>query len=63
VKLRLIVDLPAPDDVTRVGTLRVDHFVIEVGAMEYGLVLDGILGMDFLLQTRAKLNFNQLTIR
>jgi hypothetical protein len=52
-----------PVDSLAVGTLRVDQFVIEVGAMDYGFLLDGILGMDFLLSTRAKLNFNQLTIR
>ena len=46
-----------------VGNLAIDQFVVEIGAMDYGLPLEGILGMDFLLQTRAKINFNQLTIR
>ena len=46
-----------------IGNLHVDEFVVEIGAMDYGLPLQGILGMDFLPQTRAKINFNQLTIR
>ena len=46
-----------------IGNLHVDRFVIEIGALDYGLPLDGILGVDFLLRTRAKINFNQLTIR
>ena len=46
-----------------IANLEVSEFVVEVGAMDYGLPLEGILGMDFLLQTRAKINFNQLTIR
>jgi len=50
-------------DSLTVGTLCVEQFVIEIGAMDYGFPLEGILGMDFLLSTRAKLNFNQLTIR
>ena len=50
-------------DCLAVGKLHVRDFVIEVGAMAYGFTLDGILGLDFLLQTRAKLNFNQMTLR
>ena len=46
-----------------IANLEVSEFVVEVGAMDYGLLLEGIFGMDFLLQTRAKINFNQLTIR
>ena len=50
-------------DKLAIGNLQVDQFVVEIGAMDYGLPLEGILGMDFLLQTRAKINFNQLAIR
>lgn len=37
----------------RVGNLRQRDFTIQVGAMDYGLRCDGILGLDFLLRTRA----------
>jgi len=44
------------------GNLRVDNFLIEVGAMQYGFNLDGIVGMDFLLQTKAVIDLNRLEI-
>lgn len=28
------------------GTLETDNFEIEIGAMDYGIELDGILGLD-----------------
>ena len=44
------------------GALQVSDFVIEVGAMDYGLDLDGILGMDFLLQVGAVIDLAALRI-
>ena len=44
------------------GTLRVDNFLIEIGAMQYGFKLDGIIGMNFLLQTKAIIDLNRLEI-
>ena len=44
------------------GALQVSDFVIEVGAMDYGLDLDGILGMDFLLQVGAVIDLAALEI-
>jgi predicted aspartyl protease len=44
------------------GPLQVNDFVIEVGAMDYGLDLDGILGMDFLLHVGAVIDLAALRI-
>ena len=46
-----------------VGELRVDGFEIEVGAMDYGFEIDGILGMDFLVRARAVVDLARLEIR
>ncbi len=40
-------------DFLSVGDLGTHNFPIEVGAMDYGITLDGIVGMDFLLQVGA----------
>lgn len=45
-----------------VGELQVSDFAIEVGAMDYGFALDGILGMDFLQQVGAVIDLSRLEI-
>jgi hypothetical protein len=55
-----------------VFTRRVDHlqvdeqhlrgFEIEVGGLDYGFAINGILGMDFLTQTRAIIDLNKLQL-
>jgi hypothetical protein len=42
--------------------LRVGDFEIEVGAMDYGLDLDGIIGVDFLVQVGAVIDLERLEI-
>mgnify|MGYP001943577000 FL=1 len=37
-------------------------FMLEVGAMNYGFVLDGIIGLDFLQKIKAIINLDKLTI-
>ncbi len=49
--------------VLSLGDLTATDFEIEVGAMAYGFELDGILGMDFLLQVGAVIDLGQLEIR
>jgi len=51
----------------KVEQLQVGDFVyrgleIEVGGMDYGFDIHGILGMDFLLAAGAKIDLGQLTI-
>jgi hypothetical protein len=45
-----------------VGELQVSDFEIEVGAMDYGFAIDGILGTDFLLQVGAVIDLSRLEI-
>lgn len=40
-------------DELSVGSLTVREFETEIGAMNYGFELDGIIGLDFLLKTKA----------
>lgn len=46
-----------------VDNLSLSNFSVEVGALDYGLELDGILGMNFLLQARATLDLEKLELR
>jgi hypothetical protein len=43
-----------------VGELRVDGFEIEIGVMNYGFDIDGILGMDFLVRAGAVVNLGRV---
>jgi hypothetical protein len=45
-----------------VGDLQISPFTIQMGALDYGLKFDGILGADFLLQAEAQMNFKTLTL-
>jgi len=45
-----------------VGELQVTEFEIEVGAMNYGFELDGIIGTDFLIQVSAVIDLALLEI-
>ena len=49
-------------DYVQVGENRVSPFLIEVGAMDYGFEIGGILGMDFLQRAGAILNLAELVI-
>jgi len=51
-----------PLDRLTLGPLSVTDFEIEVGAMDYGVDMDGIVGMDFMLQVGAKIDLAQLEI-
>jgi hypothetical protein len=47
------------DEVT-VGDLRVANFLIEIGEMDYGFEIDGIIAMNFLRDVGAFIDFEQL---
>jgi hypothetical protein len=47
-------------DSLAVGKLQVNNFQIEVGAMDYGFDIDGIIGIDFLIQVGAILDLAKL---
>ena len=47
----------------RIADYAVPDFKVQVGDMDYGFDLDGILGLDFLLQTRATINLDGLALK
>jgi hypothetical protein len=51
-----------PLDRLAVGELAVDRFEIEVGAMEYEIDLDGIIGLDYLMQAGAVIDLGRLEV-
>ena len=46
-------------DVLRVGDLQVEKFEIEIGAMNYGFDMDGIIGVDFLAKVGALIDLGR----
>jgi hypothetical protein len=46
----------------RVGERTVEDFEVEIGGMDYGFPIGGILGMDFLLQAGATIDLERLVI-
>jgi predicted aspartyl protease len=49
-------------DRVALGNLEVEDFEIEIGLMDYGFEIDGILGMDFLIEVGAILNLERLEV-
>lgn len=49
-------------DRLEVGSSGLDGFELEIGAMDYGFEIGGILGMDFLKGAGAILNLSDLTL-
>ena len=45
-----------------IGSMSLSSFAIEVGAMDYGFPINGIVGMDWLLQAGAILDMGQLSL-
>ncbi len=45
-----------------VAGLQIDDFEIEVGAMEYGIEVEGIVGLDFLIEADAIINLADLKV-
>jgi hypothetical protein len=50
-------------DSIELGDLQVTSFAVQVGAMDYGFQMDGILGADFLLRMGAVVDFKTLEVR
>lgn len=46
-----------------VGELEAKDFEVEVGALDYGFPVQGILGLDFLLQVKAVIDLSELELR
>lgn len=49
-------------DVIMLGELEQHNFKIEVGVMDYGFEINGILGMDFLKKVGAIINLDEMKV-
>lgn len=49
-------------DRIELGTLSVTDFTIQMGGLNYGFPLDGIIGLDYLLAVKAQISSAALTI-
>jgi len=49
-------------DYVQVGKQRLDQFEVEIGGMDYGFEINGILGMDFLAAVGAIINLREFRI-
>ncbi len=47
----------------QVGDLNAFDFQVEIGWMDYGFALQGIVGLDFLMQTRAVIHLADLELQ
>lgn len=49
-------------DYLQIGECRLSDFEVEVGGMDYGFEINGILGMDFLIRTGGIINLRDMKI-
>lgn len=49
-------------DSINLGSLAINDFIIEVGVMDYGFEINGILGVDFLKEVGAVIDLDKMTI-
>ncbi|SFE51021.1 retropepsin-like aspartic protease [Alteribacillus iranensis] len=53
-----------PMDVITLGNgIRIDDYMIELGTMDYGMDIDGIIGYDFLKELGAIVDLDHLKLR
>ena len=50
-------------DALSVGDITVPNQTVEIGALDYGFGIGGIIGLDFLVSSRAVLDFLDLTLK
>jgi len=50
-------------DALTAGDLKVSKFEIEIGAMNYGFDMDGIIGVDFLTKVGAMIDLDRMELR
>ena len=49
-------------DHIKADTFSIENFGIEIGGMDYGFDINGILGMDFLIQSNAIIDLQQMLL-
>lgn len=50
-------------DCIRIGHSKVENMLIEIGAMDYSVELDAIIGLDLLRQMKALINMEKLSLQ
>ncbi len=50
-------------DSVKIGDMKAKDLTLEIGAMNYGFDLDGIIGLDLLQQLKAVINIDELTVK
>ncbi|WP_176447634.1 retropepsin-like aspartic protease [Lentibacillus sp. CBA3610] len=50
-------------DSVRIGDMRTEDFALEIGAMNYGFNLEGIIGLDLLQRLKAIINIDELILQ
>lgn len=50
-------------DLVKIGNMQTKDFALEIGAMNYGFDLEGIIGLDLLQQLKAVINTDKLTLK
>ncbi|TFE19250.1 retropepsin-like aspartic protease [Cohnella luojiensis] len=49
-------------DAIEINDFRIENFQVDIGTMNYGINIDGIIGMDFLLRARGIIDLNELIL-
>ena len=49
-------------DSIKIGQMKAEEFQIEIGAMNYGFQLDGIIGLNLLKQMKAMINLEKFVL-
>ena len=49
-------------DCLQVGQKELTNFELDIGGMDYGFEINGILGMDFLTESRAIINLHTMSL-
>ena len=50
-------------DLLELNGICVKNFEVDIGEMDYGFEIDGIIGMDFLIETNSIIDLNNLIIK
>lgn len=50
-------------DVIEIGEIKLKGFKVEIGVMDYGFEINGIVGMDFLKAVGAIIDLNDMMLR
>lgn len=49
-------------DAIQVNGFQIQNIQVDIGVMDYGIEIDGILGMDFLLRAKGIIDLNELVL-